>query len=71
MATKDDDKMHAPAMKTNEAAKPAPEPKLPAPTKEELDKAFEDLVVKAEAAGQRDDPVVSNARALLDRKSGT
>jgi hypothetical protein len=44
-------------------------PKAPPPTQEELDKALQALVEKAEAIGQRDDPVVANARALLDRKS--
>jgi hypothetical protein len=51
--------------------KPVPvaaEPKLPAPTAEEVNKALEEMVVKAEAAGMRDDTTVANARSLLDRQ---
>lgn len=68
MAAKDEDKMHPPGMKL-EAPKPVEAPKAaePPPKPEEVTKALEDMVVKAEAAGMRDDPTVAAGRDVLDR----
>jgi hypothetical protein len=65
MTTKDESK-HDPVVKP--VAAPPPPPKAPPPTQEELAKAYVALVEKAEALGQRDDPVVAHARDLLDRQ---
>lgn len=52
-----------------EVKKPA-EPKAKPPTQDELNGVLEELVKDAELAGRRDEPVVTRARALLDRREG-